>query len=186
MMRPFIQLLCCCVLLGHATVSVFAAAAAGSDVPIGFCSRTEPCLNYGNCHLHTGICACPLGFGGRRCEKALLSACALTHSPLAGRPAALLCSRTWGSMGVRSCDCLRQCVAHMPPDMAHHAACFERAGGVNAQTSDFPEANEEGVVYRRSSSPAAVNNTMTREEYLLLQATVQRLQVSDRCCTINF
>ena len=185
MMRPFIQLLCCCALVGHATGSVFAAAADSSNLPLGLCSRTEPCLNYGNCQLHTGICACLPGYGGRRCEKALLSACALTLRALEGRPTALLCSRTSGSLGVRSCDCLRQCIAHMPSGMAHHDACFERAGGVDAQTSDFPDSDEEGVVYRRSSSPAAVNKTMTRDEYLLLQATVQRLQVWEICCTAS-
>ena len=152
-----------------------ASAAAG-------CSRERPCANYGSCELHTGACACPLGFGGRLCEQTLLSACALTPTPPPGKPAAMLCASgsgvvEHGQVALLSCDCLRQCVAHMPPGTVGHGACFERAGGVDAQTSDFPAPDEAGVVFRRSSSPAAdMNATMSREEFMVLQATIQRRQ----------
>lgn len=182
-MPPLALLLCLCAALTGSAGGAALVASGGGDVVLAGCSRDRPCLNFGNCELHTGACACPIGYGGVLCEKALLSACALTRTPPAGRPVAMLCNHFWGSVGVTSCDCLRQCMAHMPASLASHGLCFERPGGLEAQTSDFPEADEAGVVYRRSSSPR-VNDTMSRDDYLLHQHTVQRLKARDCGCAL--
>lgn len=176
-------LLCLCALAGRAGGVELVGPAGGDAATVGNCSRSNPCLNFGNCELHTGGCACPPGYGGALCEKALLSACALTLSPAADRPTAMLCDRFPGGVGVISCDCLRQCMVHLPGGLTSHGVCFEHPGSVEAQTSDFPAADEVGVVYRRSSSPA-VNDTMSREDYLLLQHTMQRRQVRDCGCAL--
>ena len=152
-----------------------ASAAAG-------CSRERPCANYGSCELHTGACACPLGFGGRLCEVTLLGACALTPTPPPGRPAAMLCASgsgvvEHGQVALLSCDCLRQCVAHEAGGLATHGPCYERPGGPAAQLSAFPAADEAGVVYRMDSAPGAeARSVVTRDEYMRQQAQNNRLQ----------
>ena len=149
-----------------------AAAAAG-------CSRERPCANYGSCELHTGSCACPLGFGGRLCDTVLLGACALTATPPPGRPPAMLCASgsgvpEHGQVGLLSCDCLRQCVAHEAGGLATHGPCYERPGGPDAQLSAFPGEDEAGVVYRMSSA-AAQDAPVSREKYMEHQVAANRL-----------
>lgn len=52
-----------------------ALAASGSD---GRCSKGTPCKNMGTCHLQTGVCSCPLGYG---CAHSLLPTMRRTPPP---------------------------------------------------------------------------------------------------------
>jgi len=169
-----------CLLLAAAACAPRCAGAP--DAAAAGCSRERPCANYGSCELHTGACACPLGFGGRLCEKTLLGACALTPTPPPGRPAAMLCASgsgvvEHGQVALLSCDCLRQCVAHEAGGLATHGPCYERPGGPAAQLSSFPAADEAGVVYRMDSAPGAeARSVVPRDEYMQQQARNNRLQ----------
>jgi hypothetical protein len=173
-------------LLALALAALLARAAA--DAPAG-CSRAAPCANFGSCELHTGACACPLGFGGRLCERTLLGACAVTTQPppppRVGPPGMLCASGRGvpehGQTGVKACECLRQCVAHESGGLGQHGICFERPGGAEAQHSAFPAADEAGIVYRRDSRLGADGVTpsgelLTRDAYLKLQAEQNLLQ----------
>ena len=170
-----------CLLLA-AAVCAPRCGSAPAAAPAAGCSRERPCANYGSCELHTGACACPLGFGGRLCETTLLGACALTQQPPPGRPAALLCASgsgvaEHGQVALLSCECLRQCVAHEAGGLATHGPCYERPGGPAAQTSAFPAAEEAGVVYRLDSAPGGeAQSAVPRDEYVRLQAQSNRLQ----------
>jgi hypothetical protein len=166
-----------------------AAARAADDAPAAAaaaagCSREAPCLNFGSCELHTGACACPHGFGGRRCELALLSACAVTRDPppppRAGPPGMLCASgrgvAEHGQEGLKSCECLRQCVAHEGGGLSEHGLCFERPGGPEAQHSAFPAPEEAGVTFWSTSNPAAPGEALSRDAYIALQASHNRLE----------
>ena len=171
-----------CLLLAAAACAPRCASAPDAAPAAAGCSRERPCDNYGSCELHTGACACPLGFGGRLCETTLLGACALTPTPPSDRPAAMLCASgsgvvEHGQVALLSCDCLRQCVAHEAGGLATHGPCYERPGGPAAQLSAFPAADEAGVVYRMDSTPGAeARSVVSREEYMRQQAQNNRLQ----------
>ena len=171
-------------LLLLSTLLLRARGAGGNAAAAEGCSRERPCENFGTCELHTGACACPLGFGGRTCGTVLLPACAVTREAPAWGPAppSMLCSSgagapEHGQEGTKSCECLRQCVQHEGGGLGVHGFCFERPGGPAEQHSAFPAAEEPGVVYRPSSDPGRAGEPpLTREAYITLQRQRNRLE----------
>ncbi|KAL1499563.1 hypothetical protein AB1Y20_011764 [Prymnesium parvum] len=102
-------------------------------------SAHRPCAaaecGAGYCDESVGLCTCPPGWAGDRCEHAFLPACRMSPlSPLAA------CA---GFRGAMSCACHEQCARTLgAPSVAAHV-CFARADGAALappNLSDVPRA----------------------------------------------